>query len=109
MTALYPAFLNLHGRSCVVVGAGAIATRKIEALLECGASVAVIAPRATETVRDAARLGKLTWLQRAYCSGDLTGAFLAIAATDSTLVNSTVVADARTARVLVGSVDGGSG
>jgi precorrin-2 dehydrogenase/sirohydrochlorin ferrochelatase len=109
VTVLYPAFLDLQGRSCVVVGGGSIATRKIEALLECGADVAVIAPRVTDAVHDAARAGKLSWMSREYRRGDLRSAFLAIAATDSAIVNSTVVADAKADRVLVGSVDSGTG
>jgi len=41
---LFPAFLKLTGRRCLVVGAGPVAQEKIESLLRAGASVRVVAP-----------------------------------------------------------------
>jgi siroheme synthase (precorrin-2 oxidase/ferrochelatase) len=38
-----PIFLNVADRPCLVVGAGAVATRKVELLLEAGARVTVVA------------------------------------------------------------------
>ena len=33
----YPIFLNLRERTCLVVGGGEVAWRKVEVLLDCGA------------------------------------------------------------------------
>src|SRR5947208_14946997 len=48
---LFPMFLKLSARPCLVAGAGAIAESKIASLLEAGARVRVAAPEATEQVR----------------------------------------------------------
>jgi siroheme synthase-like protein len=50
LSTLYPLFLNLRSRFCVVVGGGEMAEGKIRALLEADAKVRVIAPAVTEQV-----------------------------------------------------------
>ena len=44
MPSSYPAMLRLAGRPVLVVGAGPVAVRKVESLLESGAAVTVVAP-----------------------------------------------------------------
>ena len=80
---LFPLFLKLEGRTCLVVGAGRVAESKIESLVRSGANVRVVAPEATEAVREAARSGAIVWEQRSYRPGDLAGAFIVVAATSS--------------------------
>ena len=63
---LFPMFLKLSGRLCLVVGAGRVAEPKIESLLRCGARVRVVAPSATAAIREAASAGRLVWEQRAF-------------------------------------------
>jgi siroheme synthase (precorrin-2 oxidase/ferrochelatase) len=43
-SAHYPAFLNICGKRCVVIGGGVVALRKAEALLDFGANVTVVSP-----------------------------------------------------------------
>ena len=62
---LFPAFLKLAGRRCLVVGAGPVAEEKIEGLLRAGADVRVVAPDATRRIRECARAKKIRWDQRA--------------------------------------------
>jgi precorrin-2 dehydrogenase/sirohydrochlorin ferrochelatase len=79
--SLFPMFVKLTARPCIVVGAGNIAESKIESLLQAEASVTVIAPEALPRVRAWAESGEIRWLQREYREGDLSGAFLCVAAT----------------------------
>lgn len=79
----YPAFLNLKGKYCVVIGGGRIAERKIRALLRAGASVTVISPVITKNIKSLVQKNKVKLLQRNYRKGDLKKAFLTIAATSS--------------------------
>lgn len=97
--------LKLAGRPCTVVGAGAIAEGKIEALLEAEARVRVIAPEALPRVRAWAEAGDIEWLPREYRDNDLQGAFLAVAATATASVNRAVYADAAATNVLCNAVD----
>jgi precorrin-2 dehydrogenase/sirohydrochlorin ferrochelatase len=103
--SLFPIFLKLAARPCVVVGAGNIAASKIESLLIAEASVTVIAPEALPRVRAWVEAGELTWHQRAYRQGDLGGAFLVVAGTATPAVNRAVYAEASAAGILCNAVD----
>ena len=72
--ALFPAFIKLAGRPCVVVGAGSVAESKIASLLEAGAQVTVVAPRATEAVARLAATRKIRCLPRKFAPEDLARA-----------------------------------
>lgn len=65
----------------LVVGAGAVAERKIASLLEAGARVRVVAPETSEGVRRLADEGKVTLHRRAFAESDLAGTWLVFAAT----------------------------
>lgn len=101
----YPAFLDLHGRRCVVVGGGAVGERKAAQLLAAGAVVTVVSPAVTPAVRAWAAGGRVEWRERPYAPGDLTGAFAAIAGTDDAHANAAVREEAARERVLLNVVD----
>jgi siroheme synthase-like protein len=100
-----PVNLLVRGRRVVVVGAGRIAARKIEPLLDLGADVHVIAPAAGAEVRKWADAGRCTLTEREFAPGDLDGAWLAVTATDDPAVNAAVFAAGEAARVWVNSAD----
>ena len=104
-TPLYMACLRVKGRRAVVVGGGPIGLEKTEKLLACGASVTLVSPKAGKTLRELAAEGSITWQQRAYETGDLDGAFIAIASTGDTEVNIRVFEDAEARNMLVNVVD----
>src|ERR1700761_511771 len=103
--SLFPMFVKLTARPCVVVGAGAIAEGKIEALLQAEARGRGIAPEALLRVREWAAGGEIEWIEREYVSGDLEGAFLVVAATATPEVNRAVFAEATERGVLCNAVD----
>lgn len=73
--------LLLAGRQVLVVGAGSVAQAKIARLLEMRAVVRVVAPVATEVVRDWANAGRLDWRSREFRTEDLDGCFFVVTAT----------------------------
>ena len=84
--------LRLGGRRVVVVGGGAVATRRIPALLDAGADVVLISPTVTASLEDLAASGRIRWEERAYADGDCAGAWLVHACTDDPAVNAAVAA-----------------
>lgn len=102
---LYVACLDLTKKRCVVIGAGAVGVEKAEGLLAAGADVVVIAPDGSAAMDRLGREGRVTWERRHYGSSDLDGAFLVIAATSDTALNTRVHADAETRNLLVNVAD----
>jgi precorrin-2 dehydrogenase/sirohydrochlorin ferrochelatase len=102
----YPiCLIGMERRHAVVVGAGKVAERKVAGLLGSGAQVTVIGPSQTEQLLAWAQAGAITLISRRYCYGDLAGAFLAVAATDDSVVNQTVCDEARAGGCLINSVE----
>lgn len=87
------------------MGAGKVATGKIAGLLNYGAEIVVVSPRATRQIKNQARADVLTWHQRTFSATDVKGAFLVIAATNSSEVNGAVFRACRARRVLCNAVD----
>lgn len=105
MTSLFPMFIKLQGRQCLVVGAGRIGEPKIGGLLETGARIRVVALEASPAVREWAREGKLEVELRPFSTDDLDGAFLAVVATNSRTLNERVYHEAQRRGVLCNVVD----
>ena len=105
MAALFPMFVKLDGRSCLVVGAGNVGEVKIASLLASGARVHVVAFRATDQVAEWHREGAVTWEARAFDPSDLDGVFLVVAATNSAQTNEGIFREARERGVLCNAVD----
>lgn len=102
---MFPIFLKLESRPCLVVGAGTVAEGKIQGLLAERASVKVVAPEATSQVRLWASAGLIEWYQREFESADLEGKFLVIVATSSRDVNTRVFTEAHAQGILCNAVD----
>jgi uroporphyrin-III C-methyltransferase/precorrin-2 dehydrogenase/sirohydrochlorin ferrochelatase len=82
--------LRLRGRLVVVVGGGAVASRRIPALLDAGAEILLVSPMATASLEDLAAAGRIRWAAREYSPGDCAGAWLVCACADSPAVNQAV-------------------
>jgi precorrin-2 dehydrogenase/sirohydrochlorin ferrochelatase len=96
--------IGLETRRCVVVGGGAVATRKLAGLLAAGARVTVISLELSTELESRAAEKQITVLRRAYEPGDLSGAFLVIAATDDPPTNAAVWDEARQLGCLINAV-----
>ena len=103
--SLLPIFLKLDGRRALVVGAGEVATGKIESLVASGAAVTVVAPWAKPVVERLAERGALEWHRRAFLDDDIRGQFVVIAGTNVTEVNQHVYRLCAAAGVLCNAVD----
>jgi len=101
----YPIYLNLKDKHVVVIGGGEVAERKVESLLETGASITVISPEATSLLDSLAKAGRIALHRRAYMAGDCAGAALVLSATDDANVSRAVFQDARKAGALVNTAD----
>jgi len=86
----YPSGLRLAGRKVVVVGGGHVAQRRIPGLIAAGAVVDVVSPEVTPAIEGLVGSGEITWIERDFADGDLTGAWYVIAATDDPEVNGRV-------------------
>jgi uroporphyrin-III C-methyltransferase/precorrin-2 dehydrogenase/sirohydrochlorin ferrochelatase len=103
--ALFPVFLDLAGRRVLVVGGGAVAKRKIEALLEAGAAVDVVARALEPTLEGWRAEGRIRHRGVEFAPAHLDGAWLVIAATDDGVLNRRIHAEASARRIFVNVVD----
>jgi len=104
--SLFPIFLKLTSRPCIVIGAGNLAESKIESLRAAEAQVTVIAPHACDKIVEMAASGEVTWHQRPYEPGDIVaGTFLVVTATDVPEVNRAVYLEATSKSILCNAVD----
>ena len=105
MTNLFPMFMKLAGKQCLVVGAGKVGEPKIGGLIDTGARIHVVAIAASGQVREWADAGKIELQLRAFSSADLDGKFLAVVATASHSLNERVYLEAQQSGVLCNVVD----
>lgn len=103
--AYYPAFLDLRGRRCLVVGGGEIATRKVSGLLDAGAMVCVVSPEVSPALAALAGAGIIEHRRRGFRRHDVRGSTLVVAASGVATVDAAAAAAARRVRALVNVVD----
>ena len=101
----YPVFLDLTGKSCVIVGGGRVAERKCSSLIKAGAKVTVISPDITKRLAAYKKGGLIRHVHRDYKSTDIKSAFVVIAATNSEETNKKIAKDTSTSGKLLNVVD----
>lgn len=101
----FPVNLKLTGSRCLVVGGGGVAERKVASLLETGAKITVVSPRASDVLRCWGESGRIHWIEREFQPGDEVGYRLVFCATNSAQVNEQVANKAKEAGALVNVAD----
>lgn len=102
---LFPLFLKLEGKRCLVVGAGPIGLEKVESLLPCGPHIHVVAPQAVTRVQELHAEEKIQWSARPWTTADVAGYDLIIAATNDREVNRAVFEQAHNQSILCNTAD----
>jgi precorrin-2 dehydrogenase/sirohydrochlorin ferrochelatase len=103
--AKYPIFLELGGRRVVLIGGGAVAVRKAEALLEAGARLVVVASKPSDTMIGLCTRHGAELIRDRYAKQYIAEAVLVIAATDDRKVNEQVYRDCQELEILCNVVD----
>jgi precorrin-2 dehydrogenase/sirohydrochlorin ferrochelatase len=101
----YPVVLDGSAFSAVVIGGGAVASRKVRGLLEGGVKVTVVAPDVTPDLDALEREGRLACVRRGYTEGDIDSGDLVIVATNDADLNAAIVAHARRCGKLVNAAN----
>lgn len=109
----YPLFLDLSASRCLVVGAGKVGCRKIDALLHGGAYEILVLDTAcpawgeawTANLQKAMATGRVIFHQRPFVPEDVNGCALVFAATGDRNANASIMAAARERGILCNSAD----
>jgi uroporphyrin-III C-methyltransferase/precorrin-2 dehydrogenase/sirohydrochlorin ferrochelatase len=100
-----PIFMNLRGRTAVVVGGGAVASRKAALLARCGVRLRIVSPSLSPAMQQLAQREAAETHLECFADGHLDGADLVVAATDDAAVNAAVHATATRRHLPVNVVD----
>ncbi|MDH5516403.1 MAG: siroheme synthase CysG [Gammaproteobacteria bacterium] len=100
-----PIFMNLKQTSCLVVGGGGIAARKVSLLLKAEADVTVVSPELCDELARWQKEGRISYQARAFEDDDVKSRKVIIAATDKSAVNVRVSELAHALNVPVNVVD----
>lgn len=100
-----PIFLNIKNKTCLVVGAGEVAKRKIMLLLQAGAQVSVVSPELDTTLKEYLVHGKIKFCAESFQPEQLEDIVLVIAATNDRVTNRLVSETAQKRKIPVNVVD----
>ncbi len=103
-----PLFLDIKNKSCLIVGGGVIAERKVSILARAQANITIVAPNITSEIKR--KLGEqIVWQEKKFTIDDLTNDLsnylIVIAATDDRKVNAEIAQLCREKNILVNSAD----
>ena len=102
---LFPIFLKLDGKRCLVVGGTALLEAKVQSLLSRGAEVKLVADYVTDEIRKLAEEGRIRWEKRSFRTADLDGVTLVVAADRDQAVNKSVFAESEARNLPCNVVD----
>jgi len=103
--AKYPIFLEMAGRRAVIVGAGPVAIRKAQVLLDAGARLVIVSDAVDEMLISRFKYANVEFIKSKYSKNYLAGAVLVIAATNKAAVNEQIYKDCQQLEILCNVVD----
>ena len=103
--SFFPMYMDMQDLKVLLVGGGAIATEKLEKLVDFTKEITVIASEVSMEANQLISDHCLTLYQRAYCRGDIDGFDIVIVATDTVELHKAIYEESRGSRTLVNSVD----
>ncbi len=101
----YPVNLDIRNRKCLVVGGGAVGTRKVMTLLDCGAKVTVVSTDVAEKLQELSDNDIIKLKKRPFQISDLDEMFLVMGATDNQEINREIHSEAERLGVLCNIAD----
>lgn len=103
--SFYPIYINLLNKSCLIVGGGIVAQRKVENLLEYGASITLVSPQITPVIKQYEQSGVIKVVERNFEAQDLDHVFMVFIATNDSEVNRYIAELCVSRQILVNAVD----
>ena len=100
-----PISVSVKDRTCLVVGGGGVALRKVETMMDYDTVITVIAPDTHEKLEYHAERGRIKLEKREYRSPEAATFGLVISASDDKALNRRVYEDAKGAGTLVNVAD----
>lgn len=104
---IFPVCLLLENKSCLVVGGGKIATRKVSLLIQASAQVTVIAPQISDELIALSESHSITHINRQFIDSDLNNHKLVYCATNDKGVNQHILDLCKQKGILCCSIDSG--
>jgi len=101
----FPAFLNLDGKACLLVGGGSIAARKARLLESAGARLTIVSPEITSALHSLVVGGLARHIRRRFRPGDVDGHWLVVSATGDEAVERSVAEAAEKQGIFCNAVD----
>lgn len=101
----FPLMLDLKDRPVLLIGGGPETEAKLQALLEAGARVTVLAREDRFGLKELAAQGRIRWIPRGYREGDLEGYVLVVSHPEDKALHPRVKEEAERRRVFLVAVD----
>ncbi|MBF0184193.1 MAG: hypothetical protein HQM06_07380 [Magnetococcales bacterium] len=102
---LFPLFLQLTGRPCLLIGGGAVAEEKAARLLAAGARLTIVAPSLLPTLQRRAEQQELLWLAERFQAHHLNGMWFAVSTLQDASVNRYLFEEANRRHLFLNVVD----
>lgn len=100
--AYFPMYVNIEHMSCLIIGGGRVAVRKVKVLLDFGAHITVIAPDILPEIMDNKMV---VCVQRNYLFDEIKEYDLVIAATDDERTNHEIALECNKYKIPINAVD----